>query len=364
MPSIPWGVCIPIFLNNTRLMKRQRIWGMNGHLVMYLLLSLAFLALVPFFFLIVNGMAFRQRADQVAVREPGRRTLGPPTDAVQEAREDLEFALLSEAAYQRMPDAKKIKAGEAIDVDKTLCDMKWVRWKDFPGDDPPQYLKTTIDNKHLRLEVWSNASTRKVAVTFGGTIGRNSNDWKSDLRWFIHNRDDEYTLIVGKFGSAFVEEYKRRQQLPDFSFLRTAQLFSTGHSLGGGLAHQFAYSLPPDSGVPRVTRVYAFDPSPVTGFYSVDEKLRNENSELLKIDRIYERGEILAFFRALTNLVYPPSTTKPAIRQVRYNLFYTWNPFARHSMADLAFRLDKVCNCREVVSTSLTGASPLVQRHD
>jgi hypothetical protein len=324
---------------------------MNPHLVMYLLVPLLVLALSPFIFQVVNYAAFRQRPDQVVVREPGKRTLGPPTDAVPEAREDLEFALLSEAAYQRTPDAKKIQAGEAIDADKMLQDMKWVRWEDFPQDNPPKNLKTAIKNKHLRLEVWSNASANKVAVTFGGTVGRDINDWKSDLRWFVHNRNDEYTLIVGEFGSAFVEEYKRREKLPDFAFLRGAQLFSTGHSLGGGLAHQFAYALPPDSLVPRVKKVYAFDPSPVTGYYSVNEKLRNDNSECLQIDRIYERGEILAFFRALVNLVYPPSKSKPAIRQVRYNLFYTWNPLAGHSMADLAIRIDKVCNRREVTST-------------
>jgi hypothetical protein len=321
---------------------------MNAHFVMYLLVALLVLALSPFIFQIVNRAAFRQRPDQVVVREPGMRTLGPPTDAVPEAREDLEFALLSEAAYQRTPVAKKVQAGEAIDADKMLHDMKWVRWEDFPQDNPPMNLKTMIANKHLRLEVWSNASTNKVAVTFGGTVGRNINDWKSDLRWFIHKRNDEYTLIVGGFGSAFVEEYKRREQLPDFAFLRGARLFSTGHSLGGGLAHQFAYALPPDANVPRVTKVYAFDPSPVTGFYSVDEKLRNDNSEHLEIDRIYERGEILAFFRALVNLVYPPSKSQPAIRHVRYNLFYTWNPFAGHSMADLALQINKACKCRVV----------------
>ena len=324
---------------------------MNRHVVIYLLLPLAVIAISPFLYQIVNQTVFRQRPDQVAVREPGKRTLGPPTDAAPEAREDLEFALLSEAAYRRAPDTKKVKSGEAIDVDATLNGMKWVRWEDFPRDDPPENLKTTIDNKHLRLEVWSNASTRKVAVTFGGTVGRNSNDWKSDLRWFIHNRDDEYTLIVEKFGSAFVVEYKRRELLPDFAFLRDAQLFSTGHSLGGGLAHQFAYSLPPDSSVPRVKKVYAFDPSPVTGYYSVEKKLRDDNSEYLQIDRIYERGEILAFFRALVNLVYPPSQSKPAIRQVRYNLFSTWNPLAGHSMTDLAFKLNQVCKSGEVVST-------------
>jgi hypothetical protein len=347
MPCIPGGVGNFCYVKPILRMPRQRVWGMNAHFVMYLLVPLLAFLLSPFIFNVVNRAAFRQRPDQVVVREPGKHMLGPPTDARPEAREDLEFALLSEAAYERTPDAKQVQGGEAIDADQMLGGMKWVRWKDFPQDTPAKNLKTMIADKHLRVEVWSNASTNKVAVTFGGTVVSNGNDWKSNVRWFIHKkgRDDEYTLIVKEFGGAFVEEYKRREQSPDFAFLRQAQLFSTGHSLGGGLAHQFAYALPPDASVPRVTKVYAFDPSPVTGYYSVDEKLRNDNSKDLRIDRIYERGEILAFFRALVNLVYPPSKSQPAIRQVRYNLFYTWNPFAGHSMADLALRLYKACNC-------------------
>jgi hypothetical protein len=98
----------------------------------------------------------------------------------------------------------------------------------------------------------------------------------------------------------------------------------------------------------QALRCLAFNLSPVTGFYSVKEGLRDGNSELLNIDRIYERGEILAFFRALTNLIYPPSATKPAIRQVRYSLFYTLNPFAGHSMAEFAFRMHKVANGEQV----------------
>jgi hypothetical protein len=66
---------------------------------------------------------------------------------------------------------------------------------------------------------------------------------------------------------------------------------------GRWLAQQFAYSLPPDPDVPRLTRVFAFDPSPVTGFYSVPENTRNRNSQGLAIDRIYERGEILALLQ-------------------------------------------------------------------
>jgi pimeloyl-ACP methyl ester carboxylesterase len=99
--------------------------------------------------------------------------------------------------------------------------------------------------------------------------------------------------VVKTFGRDFVTDYLQRSARPEFAFLRDADIFSTGHSLGGGLAQQFAYSLPENAGVPRVKKVFAFDPSPAS----------------------------------------------PTIRQVRYNLFYTLNPFAGHSIAEFACKL-------------------------
>jgi hypothetical protein len=78
-------------------------------------------------------------------------------------------------------------------------------------------------------------------------------------------------------------------------------------------------------------KVYAFDPSPVTGYFSVNYKLRRANRTGLLIDRIYERGEILAYVRSITNFVHVPSAKNAAIRQIRYNLFYSVNPFKGHS---------------------------------
>ena len=49
------------------------------------------------------------------------------------------------------------------------------------------------------------------------------------------------------------------------------QITAVGHSLGGGLAQLAAYS------DPRIRRVYAFDPSMVTGYYSVDPLHRDQN---------------------------------------------------------------------------------------
>jgi hypothetical protein len=323
-------------------MKRQRIWGMNAHFVLYLLLPFAIVLLAPFFFLLINGAAFRQMPDQVVTREPGMRILGKPVPAGDEAREDLDFALLSQAVYQNPVDDAQVKEGKALDPDATLKQMGWVPWENYPNGD----LKKTFDGVHLRLQVWSNPSQKKVVVAFGGTVLRSIKDWRSDLRWFIPHHHDEYTAIVETLGKEFLNEYLKREKNGEFP--PQSDLFSTGHSLGGGLAHEFAYSLQVNNNVPRVKKVYAFDPSPVTGYYSVDEGLRDGNCELLKIDRIYERGEILAFFRALTNLIYPPSASKPAVRQVRYSLFYTLNPFAGHSMAEFAFRMHKVANGEQV----------------
>lgn len=217
--------------------------------------------------------------------------------------------------------------------------MGWSRWIDFPDDE----LQEKIAKSHLRVEVWTNSSRKAVGVTFGGTVFSNWKDWKSNLRWFIRRtrRNDEYTGLVNEFGPAFIKEFITRKEQPEWAFLQDAQIFSTGHSLGAGLAQEFAYSLPIAPGVPRVTTVFAFDPSPVTGFYGLDATTRDTNKQNLAIDRIYERGEILAVLRSLENFIYPPSATAPTIRQVRYNLFFTHNPIAGHSIAELACQLDQ-----------------------
>ena len=292
--------------------------------------------LVPFFFLIVNGAAFRQGHTEVAVREPGDRFLGKPRPVQNEARKDVDFALLSQAAYQRTPNSTSDESTERLDADKILQEnLHWHRWDNFPGPD----LLARIAASHLRVEVWQNDERGAVAVAFGGTVFENRADWRANLRWFFPTRNDEYTQVVKAFGPEFVGEFLRLRQLGKLG--DNVELFSTGHSLGGGLAQQFAYSLPTNSSVPRVKWVYAFDPSPVTGFYSVDSETRDSNSKGMSIERIYQRGEILAVVRSLTNFVYTPSAKDPVIRQVRYNLI-SRSPISGHSMADLACMLYKV----------------------
>ena len=120
--------------------------------------------------------------------------------------------------------------------------------------------------------------------------------------------------------------------------------------MGGGLAQQFAYAHCLDDRVPPVVKVYAFDPSPVTGFFSVNRAVRNANRVGLQIARIYERGEILAVVRSITSVLWKPSKASPAISGRRYFLFFAWNPIVGHSMIRMAVRMSAVAShvgCRQ-----------------
>src|ERR1019366_2650478 len=199
-----------------------------------------------------------------------------------------------------------------------------------------------IANSHLRVEVWMNPSRREIVVALGGTVATSLKDWQANLRWFIPYHDDEYTKLMEEVEPQFVAEFLRRKHAADGAWMDQAKIYSTGHSLGGGLAQELAYALPIDPGVPRVTKVFAFDPSPVTGYTSVDKTVRDTNRQDLSIDRIYERREILAILRSLTNFIDPPRATAPVIRQLRYDLFPDDNPIKSHSISDLACKLYEV----------------------
>jgi hypothetical protein len=300
---------------------------------------------------VMSRPAFRQKPNTVVIRKPGFRFLGPPQPAQPEAAADLDFALLSLAAYGDIEKSKPIRDTSRIDAKKILEKEGWSIWRSFPGTD----LQQKMDAVHLRAEAWTNLSKNSVVVAFGGTVFSNWKDWKSNLHWFDPFQHDEYNLIVSEFGPEFVKAFAKQKEIVGWEFLRSASLYSTGHSLGGGLAEEFAYSLPTNyPGVPRVTKVYAFDPSPVTGFVRVKMITRDENKKGLQIDRIYERGEVLAILRSITSTIHKPPAINPEVRQIRYNLFGKdrfglTNSIAGHSIQDLAYGL-------QLVSDPLAGA--------
>jgi hypothetical protein len=291
-----------------------------------------------------------QTSDQALVREPGNRTYSAPLPAGKEALQHWEYALLAQVAYIEVAEKSTIDKTASSDAQrggtKTLPDAAacpdpvsalteagWTYWNDFPDDGLKQRLKVS----NLRVEVWEKQTPPIISVTFGGTVFNSGKDWKSNLRWFMPKHDDEYTALVKEFVPAFIAQLERRLPVGH----PPVRIYSTGHSLGGGLAQEFAYALPQNQTGPRVDKVFAFDPSPVTGFYSVDVDVRTRAIQGLEIDRIFERGEVLASVRSVTALAYPPSVSNPTVRAIRYNFEGIQNPITAHSISRLACGLYK-----------------------
>lgn len=302
--------------------------------------------------------SLEQQPDQAWIRAPGHRE-GSLAPVATKAQEHWQYAWISEAAYQESEGEGAGFDSDCQDPKTVLEENGWSKWRDFPDGE----LASDLKKAHLRAEVWYNPRLNTITVAFGGTVFRSGQDWISNLRWFIPgDRNDEYTALVRRFIPAWRAKFVALKGKPENKLLASATLVSTGHSLGGGLAQQFAYALPNDGGLPRVSKVYAFDPSPVTGYYSVERSIRDANRQNLEIERIYENGEVLASLRSLLAVVYPLAERAPAITEIRYNLFAdprTRSIKARaraavhqHSIAVLASAMTKAAG---VATAKLTG---------
>jgi hypothetical protein len=313
-----------------------------------------------------NVNSFGQQSDEILIREPGSRTYqvkqGPELVALAETL--WEYAVLCENIYfgdwiregnewrsllkneVKLPSPTPSNYGAACVPGERAGRLPlpgWTFWSNFPS----QELARKAQETGLYVEVWEKTSSgkRTIAAIFKGTQSKSWRDWLSNLRWswylverFIPSYRDQYTVIAKSFGNEFVEEFIRRR----YERSSNVSIIAGGHSLGGGLAQEFAYSLPLHPDVPRVSHVCAFDPSPVTGWYSVDKDVRTRNALELTIDRVFEHGEILAYLRLLLSYLYPPSASKPSIREIRVNFVSSWNFLTNHGMRSLVCGLLKI----------------------
>jgi pimeloyl-ACP methyl ester carboxylesterase len=165
----------------------------------------------------------------------------------------------------------------------------------------------------------------EAVIAFRGTVGGDKGDWESNFHWILRAFPiyDQYEQVRDHVGD-FIGHIERDKCYRAGS----TEIIAVGHSLGGGLAQLAAYS---DR---RIRRVYGFDPSMVTGFYSVDPPNRDRNVQGLGIERVYELGEVLAYGRLIMLHAIPLSPCNPRVVSVRFRVFQG-APIALHSLTDL-----------------------------
>ena len=192
----------------------------------------------------------------------------------------------------------------------------------------------------LQFHVWrrmQGGSCREAVIAFRGTDKNDSGDWASNFRWLyrLTPKFDQYAQVQTHIRK-IVARIKK-----DNCAGKGIQVATAGHSLGGGLAQQAAYADETGS----IRYVYAFDPSPVTGFFDVSAMVLEKSADGLGVDRAYEAGEILALPRAIIENIHPPAPCNPRIRTVRFNLLSGLG-VAQHNIENLTKQLQATAKTR------------------
>jgi hypothetical protein len=272
--------------------------------------------------LICSCASFSQQADEVWVRHGTDGRLKMWKKLPEASQEHWPYAWASLAAYQR-PN-KEPSSRCPADPGFFLEDREWHRWNEVPDIQATSALGQQMVAVHLRVRVYANKASNAVIIAFGGTDGMG--DMVSNMRWFqmnVGSNADQYKVLFGTFVPAFLDIWRSKIKTPEDAWMRTAEFVSTGHSLGGGLAQGFAYAAA-IQGLP-IRRVVAFNSSPVSGKRDLPwRKIARE----MKIDRIYNRGEILAAVRGTFNALVGPGKDNATFTDYRYALSWKWHtPF-------------------------------------
>ncbi|MEO8321589.1 MAG: hypothetical protein ABI561_25075 [Bradyrhizobium sp.] len=180
------------------------------------------------------------------------------------------------------------------------------------------------------------ASCSEVSIAFRGTV-LSMSDWISNLDPVTGFATDNHYRQLRRNIDAIIKKittldcYRRAKNRP--------QIVSVGHSLGAGLA-QFS-GLANHPGRPRITKVFAFDPSPITGAGYVDKQVLAQNAAGLEIDRIYQSGEALQGLRKYAQQF--PKSNAPCVRTVVLDLLRPTGPVGLHNISGLT---------REIIQSS------------
>lgn len=218
-------------------------------------------------------------------------------------------------------DGAALSDDERKTFEAALSQRGWQEWAD------PNLVPACEDDTGFLLRVWQRQGpTREVVIAFRGTGGLK--DWVyGNLHWLTRLLPMEDQYVRARRAAARVLE---ALQPHGGGPLR---IYTTGHSLGGGLAQHILYTHPD-----RVLQAIAFDPSAVTGFQDQspadqvkgcacdDPALGGEP----RIYRVYDAYEILANLRIFHKIFFAPHRH---LQEVRF-------PHEKsHSMKGLALYL-------------------------
>jgi Alpha/beta hydrolase family len=289
------------------------------------------------------GLHLDQQPDQVIQRTEGEDNYALRQKAGPVAARVLPYALLAEESYDSdvyrnhaaAPRALICAAGDK-DCDARAEDERAARWlsewRYVWSCDTPDACGVRTPAKSapvdgLGVQIWARKGVPcpEAVIAFRGTVGGDKGDWESNFHWILRAFPiyDQYDQVRDH-----VRDFIGRLERDKCYRAGRTEVIAVGHSLGGGLAQLAAYS---DS---RIRRVYAFDPSMVTGYYSVDPPNRDRNVQGLRMERIYEFGEVLAYGRLIMLHYIPLSPCNPRVVSVRFRVFQG-APIALHSLTDL-----------------------------
>jgi len=242
------------------------------------------------------------------------------------------YAILAATAYQDIDaQGRLVGAPEFVSTDGKSWRAEaqaWLKpWRFEFGAMGPLCEGAGCGLPGLEYQVWTRragAHCDEAAIVFRGTDANSLGDWLSDLHGVTRLLpiNDQYEQVQAKMRDIVDRVRKLRCVSPG------TRIVTVGHSLGGGLAQQAAYMSE------HIHRVYAFDPSPVTGWTDMHTRYPAKPWPLV-IERVYEHGEVLAYVRFVLRQLIPPTDCDPRIRSFRVDLIHG-QPFFQHSMATLA----------------------------
>jgi pimeloyl-ACP methyl ester carboxylesterase len=250
----------------------------------------------------------------------------------------LPFAAMSALVYEeKSPEPPKppCEHPRAL-AEKEVLLGQLGAWKQIEFPNQPD----CDDEMGLFYRVWTRPTPEglDVALAFRGTGG--TSDWlRGNLRWVTRfwpgpDQYDRSRMIADDVVKYF--QTGRGNPGPG----KTVRFYSTGHSLGGGLA-QTVYYHRPDA----FDQVYAFDPSPVTGYMEECPETRRQGclcklnwEHEARVYRVYESDEILSWVRLPLKLVLP---LHRHIQEVRFGL-EDGNGIGQHKMAVFAVNLGEL----------------------